>query len=165
MISLPHLLTTARRFVDGVCAIPRFASMERLEEMREASRKATQIRSELGIDETGLIRQLAAEREAHEETKNRLAGAEHAVAGALQTVGEQDRKLSAARAYLEALTRWVPGDKSPLMGKARVTVSDCDDYSDAIIVESADAYMYRFCRPIPESLAAWKAREGGTDGL
>jgi hypothetical protein len=50
--------------------------MERLEEIHEAHRKATQIRSELGIDETGLIQQLAAERKRHAEyfveTENQL---------------------------------------------------------------------------------------------
>ena len=196
MISLPHLLTTARRFVDGVCAIPRFASMERLEEIREAYRKATQIRSELGIDETGLIQQLAAEREAHAKTREYfvdqmraslsavgmpevsiarwidneqiesdcLTSRDHDIIVQINARQSAERELSAARADLDALTGAVVefreniqvfadslrGDK-PSAGHV-----DACDYTIGILDKIT----------IPESLAAWKAREGGkSDGL
>jgi len=170
--------------------------MERLEEIREAYRKATQIRSELGIDETGLIQQLAAEREAHAKTREYfvdqmraslsavgmpevsiarwidneqiesdcLTSRDHDIIVQINARQSAERELSAARADLDALTGAVVefreniqvfadslrGDK-PSAGHV-----DACDYTIGILDKIT----------IPESLAAWKAREGGkSDGL
>jgi hypothetical protein len=200
MLTLHRLLTTARRFVDGVCAIPRFASMERLEEIREAYRKATQIRSELGIDETGLIQQLAAEREAHNGTRAHfidqmrvalsavgmpedsiqrwidneqiesdcLTSRDHDIIDEINKCQAAERELSAARADLEALrvesinvawtqarSAWEEGYLIGLQSHEGRSTPGGQPYE-------APANPYDLVKP--ESLAAWKAREGGGDG-
>ena len=195
-MKLSELLTTARRFVAGVCAIPRFASMERLEEIREAYRKATQIRSELGIDETGLIQQIAAEREAHNGTRAHfidqmrvalsavgmpedsiqrwidneqiesdcLTSRDHDIIDEINKCQAAERELSAARADLEALTVWNLQSEKPCPVDPDIDVSLLTARYGICLDKVSTMIATDSWRHTPESLAAWKAREGGGDG-
>lgn len=173
--ALPELGQVLRAATQAVKHAARYELAELAQRLDDAERKYELLQSARDdymrrwkVEETEsrkLRVELSAEREAHEETAGILGDEARTAMRLAKENRDLLAQLSAARADLEELTRWVPGDKSPLMGKARVTVSYCDDYSDAIIVESTDAYMYRFCRPIPESLASWKAQKVGSDGL
>jgi chromosome segregation ATPase len=184
-MKLSEFCTTARRFVDGVCALPNVSSIatrevHRLERDAAASRQwldavdenrrlARQLDDALSDreaacanrdefrrgEESALDRlheaeqQLAAEREAHKELSveyRKLA----------ESNARTSSELSAARADLDALTRWRLQSEEPCPGQTLIVKKDHLGITHIYPCHLQPSSLWRHT---PESLAALKQHD------